>query len=182
MLTNGQYLARVTGCGLGFAGTGTPQVAVSFDVEAPDGSAVPMTWYGFFTDAAEPITIKALRVLGFDAENGLLTDLVTDNPQDCPIFGAKCKVKIAAEADPQTGVMRAKIQFVNPESGVAMANPMEGASLNAFAVLVQARAKARRAASGRPPSPVGQRPASPAPGSNVGKPTPAALGDFDPPF
>jgi hypothetical protein len=181
MIPNGKYLARATGSALGFAGTGTPQVAVSFEVELPDNGTADLTWFGSFTENSEAITMKSLRVLGFDGENELLTVLAPEDPTKSPIVGARCKVTIESETG-QDGQVRPRIKWVNPETSLQMKNPIEGQQLNAFAAQVLQRAKARRAASGRPPSPVGQRPASPAPGSNAGKPTPAALGDFDPPF
>lgn len=169
-LANGKYLATATSVQLGFAGTNTPQVAVAFDVEGPDGGILPMTWYGFFTDAAEPMTMKALRNLGFDGETDLLTDIVDGASKS--LVGARAKVTVQQEE--YQGQSRSKIRFVDPEEGGPLNKaPMAGDQLKAFAAQVRQRAQARRAESGRAPSPVGPRPAARA-GSSLSPPAKAA--------
>jgi hypothetical protein len=75
MLSDGTYPAQVIEGLLGMTGTGKEQVAVSLEVTDVDGNPTgeKTAWYGTFTDAAYPYTIKTLRVMGWQGDD--LSDL-----------------------------------------------------------------------------------------------------------
>lgn len=155
----GTYPAHVTASALGFAGTGNPQLAISFDIEVPDVGTASRTWYGFFTEKGEPTTVKALAALGFDAATRDLMGLSPENPAATPIAGAECFVVIEHDIQNRTGETVDKIRWVNSKdgAGLAMKERMSAAQAAEFAAKFRARVS-----SGRPAT-------SPAPGSNVGK-------------
>jgi len=69
-LRDGQWKvdATVVQSVLGVAGTGKQQLAVTFEYHDEEGRRRLVTSYHFFTDAALPWTVEALRAMGWDPE------------------------------------------------------------------------------------------------------------------
>jgi hypothetical protein len=69
-LRDGQWevCGRVVKSVLAMTGTGKQQVAVTFEYLDQHGEKRYVSWFGFFTDAALPWTVEALRALGWDPE------------------------------------------------------------------------------------------------------------------
>ena len=153
-LAPGTYRGVVTATGLGFTKKGDGQMFVTFDVDGQDGGPPhAMTWYGYFSDAAEPMTTKALAALGFDLTTRLLTELNTDNASDTPLAGVEADLVLKQEE--YEGVTRTKIAFVNRPGGApAVKERMDPAQATAFAKMLQAKIKAK---GGRPSAPPPQQ-------------------------
>lgn len=146
-----QYRAVANQYMLSEAGTGTAQIAVLFDVLEEGVPERQLVWYGFFTDGAFDITIKALRACGWKGTNLAEIDALPN------------EVILVVEDEEYEGKIRAKVQFIN-EPGLAVKNPMTPDAAKAFAAALASRVAAYDAA--HPPRPVvrGQpaRPAQPA--------------------
>ena len=106
------YRARVVrdSAVLGYSkNKGTPQINV--DLELIDEGGIVMTWTGYFSDAANPYTIKNLRTLGFKGDD--ISDLSSLNNEKL--------VQIVTEPEEFEGKVYEKIKFINPVGGFTMA-------------------------------------------------------------
>ena len=162
------YTARAVEAELGFASTGTEQVAILFEV-AETGQQ--LTWYGYFTEKSEARTIESLRHAGWLGDD--LADLSTVGSQEC---------QIVIDDETYQGQTREKVIFVNAlgsgggGGGIALKTVMTPEEKRAFATRMKGTViagnggkasapAARTAPAPRPaarPAPV-QRPAAAAP-------------------
>lgn len=164
----GKYAATVTSSALGFASTGKDQLAIGLDVHLVDPDtglqcSLPMTWYGFFTEASINITDKALAALGFDAAQRSICELSPEDETQTPLAGVQCQVVIDIEDD-QEGNPRPRVKFINRASGgLALKERMEQSQARAFGEQMRKRLIASRGP-GQAPAPAsgGSRPAAPA--------------------
>lgn len=128
----GKYRGRAVSWGLGEASTGSEQVAIEFvvmDVEGVEGPHI--TWYGYFTDAAFPHTMKALRTCGWQGDQ--LTDLTGLDAND---------VQLVIENETgQDGRVYPKVRWVNPAhaGGLALKAPLSGDKAKVFAAKMRSR-------------------------------------------
>lgn len=144
------YRARAVGAELGFAGTGTPQVAVEFELL---DSGQHKTWYGFLSDGARDYTFTALRTCGWSTDD--LSDLTGLDANE---------VSVTVEEETYEGKSRERITFINPADGggIAMKNKMDEAAAKAFAAQMKGAVLAHKQSSG-------QRLTSSAPKNDGGK-------------
>jgi len=108
MLASGRYRARAIDSQLGYAETGTEQVAVTFEIlEEGDSQGHSITWFGFLTPAASENTIKSLLVCGWSGAD--LSDLSGIGKND---------VELVVEHEVYNGARRARVKWINrPGSG-----------------------------------------------------------------
>lgn len=161
----GRYQATVTASALGKAQMGSEQLAIGLDVHLGDeAQSQPMTWYGYFSDKAWPITEKALKALGWNpAEHDFrLDELNPAEPTETPLKGAECTVVIEddpTESDPDRVVVR----WINGSGGgIALKERMDGATASAFTGSLRSRliAQAGPGAVKTAPRPAAARPAA----------------------
>jgi hypothetical protein len=131
-LTNGTWKAKPLEAALGYASTGTEQVAVALRLlEGPDSGQV-VTWYGYFTDKTIERTFESLRYMGWSSDD--LGDLSTVGTMDPYIV-------LGDEAD-QQGVVRTRVMWVNDPGGggVALKDRMNAGDIAAFAQRMKGKA------------------------------------------
>jgi hypothetical protein len=135
MIQEGIHRARCTGeadAQFGYSSQGTEQISLLFDLldesDTPTGERI--TWFGYFSEKAIPIAIRALRACGWQGDN--MTDLtgVDSQPVDLVIKHEPYEDK--------TGEQRiaAKVAFINVAGGggrVEMKKTMDAGQRAAFA-------------------------------------------------
>lgn len=160
-MDEGTYKAKAVDVELGYAQTGTPQVAVLFEVLEGDEAGSRITWYGYFTDGTSQRTIESLRNCGWKGN-----DLSELEPSLLPD-----DVQIVVQHQEYNGAMRAKVAWVNkvgagtiamkermtPEQRKQFAAQMKGACMAIGGT--QAASPARQAPAQRSAVPA-QRPAA----------------------
>lgn len=147
-LENGTYKARAAQWDLGLTGTGKEQVAVMFELLDPAFAGQRITWFGYFTEKALPITVKALRTMGWQGD-----DLLNLQGLD----GNEVELVIANET--YEGKTRPKVQFVNAVGGgLSLATPMAPDQQRSFAAQMRMRIAAINAGEGAQKSAPKQRP------------------------
>jgi hypothetical protein len=145
LIPEGKYRVKAVEAVFGEASTGTEQIGVLLEVVDGDHKGTLLTWYGYFSEAAEERTIQSMRYLGWKGVD--ITDLSS------MYAGQEAQADIEHDTD-QEGKTRAKVQWIN---GIGMKKKMEGAQLASFAKRIRgvaARvggAAAGGASSGMPP-------------------------------
>ena len=109
MFEPGIHKVHVVGSAVGKTTTGKEQIGLTFESE--NGQRI--TWFGYFTPKAWPITERALQSLGWDPSKYLMqfsrlheTDL---------LVGVEAEVLVTIES--YEGQERAKVNSVNPSAG-----------------------------------------------------------------
>jgi hypothetical protein len=161
----GKYRAQAREWSLGKAGTGNPQVGVMFDLLDHEGEQ--LTWYGSFTDAALPTTVKALQAMGWQGAD--IRELAQ------PTTKLDQEVVLVVEWDEYNGKRSLKVKWVNSMGGLAMKEPLAGSDLDAFAAALRGKILALD------PSSAAKRAAAPR-ATATSRPTPPAHRDEDIPF
>lgn len=160
-MNEGRYTMRAVGGALGKAKTGTPQIGIELAVTQGEEVGQKIWYYGYFTDAAQEYTFKALRTMGWEGDD--LTDLKGIE---------KNEVTVIVALEEYDGKENLKVKGIFPLGGSGVANPMSDAEAKKFAALMKGAAIASRTA--------GQ----PAPGENRKKqsrPKPPPADDFGAP-
>lgn len=121
-LNNGKYRARATEWDLAEAGTGSPQVAVGFELLDDGYVGRRITWYGYWSDAALEITVKALRACGWKGNDLLELSGLDAN-----------EVDLVIENEEYEGQWTPRVKFVNVPGGLAIKAPMSDDKRKAFA-------------------------------------------------
>lgn len=146
LIPEGTWRCKGVSCALGYTSQDGEQVGVEIMLlpdqdEDVDGRHV--TWYGQFSEKAEPYTLKTLRVLGWQGDD--LADLsgIVDGPE--------CEAVIGHEQDLQ-GEVRARVKFINAlgSGGVAMKSKMTPEQAAAFAERMRGRVMAMNRATPAP--------------------------------
>lgn len=121
MIPEGRYLATVTDAVLAHAGNGNEQIAIGFQITAPESDAGrSITYYGSLSNTiisagknegrtVADLTFDALETVGWDCvgfESGSL--------QTC--IGNEASIVVAHEPD-NNGNPRARVKFVNSPNG-----------------------------------------------------------------
>jgi hypothetical protein len=128
--TTGSFKAKALSGDLGYAKSGTEQVAVQFEIlEGPDtGRAI--TWWGYFSDKAVDRTLKALMVAGWDGNDVAVLGGLGAN-----------EVSIKIEDDVYNGETRQRVQWVNPlRNGPSAGGAMNDTDKASFAERMKGRA------------------------------------------
>ena len=110
---NGKYRARAVDSGLGKAKTGTEQVAVNFELIG-DGAekGLHITWYGYFTDKAYEMAVKALRACGWQGSDP--TELDSFAASGLGANEVELDIEQETSTDPQgQSTTRARVKWVN---------------------------------------------------------------------
>lgn len=118
----GEYFAKCIKADLGFTNSGKEQVMLRFRLRDHDQE---LSWYGYFTEKATPITFKALRTAGWTGD-----DLSTI-PDWTPGENAP-DVSLSVGHELYEGKTQVKVYWVNGV-GARVKNPMEGDKRKAFA-------------------------------------------------
>lgn len=139
MIEAGTYRGVATEWGLGTSNNGTEQIAVRFNL--PDVRE-SITWYGYFTDDAFPITMKALRTMGWTGQD--LED----------IYGLDAnEVQLVVEHESYDGRTRPKVRWVNPMGNLSLKAPMDAARAKAFSARMRGKIAAFDKLAGNKPAP-----------------------------
>lgn len=168
-IENGKYKARGVKGELGLTSTGKEQVGVELALTGDGYVGTSLTWYGYFTDAALPFTIKTLRTLGWQGSD--LADLSGIDANE---------VELVVENEEYEGKNRTRVKFINAIGGLSMKEPLPADRAKAFAAAMKGKILGVEQANGQRPQAAKSKPSSaPAPRANP-EPKPAA--DFDVPF
>lgn len=144
MISEGKVKARAVEADLGTTNNGKEQIAVCFRIlEGPDDGQ-HITWYGYFSDAAQQRTLESMRHCGWEGD-----DIAAINPQNMCGLDAN-EVQLVIEHDTYNGKTAAKVQWVNKTGagGVALNSRMDDAQRRAFAARMKGAAIASRKAAG----------------------------------
>lgn len=127
MIEQGNWKARGVVAVLGKTRGGKPQIAVELELlEGPNTGARP-TWYGYFgpSEAAFERTVESLRLLGWLGDNFEQLD---------GIGSTTVYAVIAHEEHPDTGEVRARVQWINSsEGGPALTARLDAGEVRNFA-------------------------------------------------
>lgn len=121
----GHYRARAIDWDFGRARTGTEQIAVCFEVLEGPYEGQRIQWFGYFTPAALPVTVRALRAAGLTGND--LTKLDGLGTRD---------VDLVVEMDPdRDGIPRPRVKWVNEvrERHVVLQDVLSNADRHALA-------------------------------------------------
>lgn len=169
------YDAKAREWGLGEAGSGTPQVAVFFEILTPDATHQGLTWYGSLTDNAFERTIESLRHCGWKG-----TDLEEIAAGKGDLNANVVSLTVEDEEYPAgSGQWRTKVQWVNRRGGLAIKAPLAGDKLRAFSAQMKGKIAALDAAKGTRPA-AASKPANGGP--PTGQPEPPPITDDQLPF
>ena len=123
LMREGYYRARAGDPALGHSSTGKEQIAVMFTItEDCEYNGKRLAWYGYFTDAAFDITLKALRAMGWKGHD--LNDLST--------VGSK-ESSVVVKHEVYKGETKVRIAFVNELGGGMLKDRMGEADAQSFA-------------------------------------------------
>lgn len=166
LIPEGTWACRGVSYALGYTSQDGEQVGVEIMLQPDQHEDVDgrhITWYGQFSEKAEPFTLKTLRTLGWEGDD--ISDLsgIVDGPV--------CEAVIAHEEDLQ-GEIRARVRFINAlgAGGVAMKSKMSEEQAKAFAERMRGRVLAMK---GKAPAAAPKPNAKPAaPAKPAAKPKP----------
>ncbi len=114
MIKPGTYKATLINHAISETSKGAPQAVIKFSVES-DGPK-QITWYGSFSEKAQPFTIKALLVCG----------LKGNNPAGDLEIGKEVSLVIDIETG-EDGKERNKVQWINNLGEIKKVIPAEAA-------------------------------------------------------
>jgi hypothetical protein len=142
---NGTYRGRAVDGGLGKAGNGNEQVAISFELlgDGPE-KGLHVTWYGSFSEKAEEITFKALRACGFTGIDLTVIDNFATSGLNAN------EVELVIEQEEYNGKTQTKVKWVNATRGLALKTRLEPAEASSFAARMKAKLLAFDQANGAP--------------------------------
>lgn len=175
MIQAGTFKARAVEAALGFASTGSEQIAVDFVLLEGDDQGKHICWYSTFGEKVFARAIESLRACGWQGDD--LSDLTGIDANEVHLV-------IEVEDDLQ-GQPRARVRWVNSlGGGIALKEKMNPAAAQAFAQRMKgailasknpAPAPANKAAPARVP---GQRLPQTRPGVASGLPGTRATGEL----
>ncbi len=113
---------------LGYASTGTEQIGMKVELLDGEFANNTVTWYGYFSSAAEERTLESLKIAGWTGD-----DII-----NLPGLGsAEFELQLEEHEDKETGEPYLKPTFIN-RIGVAMKNTMDASQKAAFAARMRA--------------------------------------------
>lgn len=127
-IPEGRHLAAYVTHDVGMAETNTVQIGVLFEFVDPPLRGQQITWYGTFTEAAFPITFRALKELGW---SGHRIDTLKAELKRGTV------VQLVIERESFQGRTRPRVKFINARGVIRMAKPMNRDQKLAFASEVQ---------------------------------------------
>jgi len=142
---DGAYRAAFGGYKLGFSSAGNEQIGILFELLDDPQKGRELIWYGSFSEAAFPITWRALRALGWQGK------AIATFAEDVKVGHV---VSIVVESESFDGKTRNRIVFINRAGGIPMRDQMNPAQRQTFAKKVQAMIDGKiheRKAPGAPP-------------------------------
>lgn len=151
LIPAGKYPGRAREWRLAETKGGAAQVAADMEFTEGDLKGQSLLWFGHFTDAALPITLKALRAMGWKGNDVL----ELDTPQ--ADLNAN-EVELVVVHEEWDGVVRAKIAFVNKKGGVDVTTPLAADKRADFAKRMRVAIAATE--QGQGPKTNGQKPAA----------------------
>ncbi len=117
-LAPGHYKARALDADFGFAGTGTKQVALSFEILDGDERGEHISWYGFFTQNTAERTVESLRHCGCVFPDDRLDDLNGLGNTEVEL--------VVEEETSERGEAKSRVRWVNRlGGGVALGSRMD---------------------------------------------------------
>lgn len=114
MIPEGRWDAVPTGAVLGETKGGKEQLGIGFDIPALERS---ITGYFYFTEDTAKRTMSALRTCGWQGDDLLDLSSVGADPE--------LRVQVVIKHEEYEGKWQAKVAFVNPQGGVAIAKPLD---------------------------------------------------------
>lgn len=167
---HGKYRARAVDSGLGKASTGTEQVAVNFELtgDGPE-KGLRITWYGYFTDKAYEMAVKALRAMGWTGSDP--TELDAFATSGLATNEVELDIEQETSIDPKSNQSntRARVKWVNAlgAGGIGLATRLAPDEAKSFAARMKAKILALE--QGKPKA-NGSRPADPPPHTDSDRP------------
>lgn len=178
LIPEGTWACRGVSYALGYTSQDGEQVGVEIELQPDQHEDVDgrhITWYGQFSEKAEPFTLKTLRTLGWQGDDLSNLDGIVDGPV--------CEAVIQHE-EGLDGVLRHRVRFINAvgAGGVAMKSRMTEEQAKAFAERMRGRVLAMNKGTATPATKSANKPAAvPKPQKNVksAAATEAAAADSD---
>lgn len=131
----GRHPARGIEAKFGKAGTGTPEIAVLFELTEGAAKGHRITWHGYFSDRAQQRTFEALRYMGWQGD-----DLLTLNGPLASV--ADQEVELDCGEEEYDGKLHIKVNWVNRlGGGVALKEEMGADELRKFAASMKSAAR-----------------------------------------
>jgi hypothetical protein len=125
---SGRHPAKLITYDIGMASTGREQIGVLFEFTDGPGRGEQITWYGHFTPDAFPITVRALKELGWSGER---IDTLRAELKPGTV------VQLVLEVETYQGKKRSRVKFINRRGLVRMDQTMTREQRQAFGVEVQ---------------------------------------------
>jgi hypothetical protein len=125
---SGKLTAKLITYDLGMASTGAEQIGVLFEFTDGPWNGEQITWYGSFSPAAFPITVKGLSELGWSAER---VDTLRAELKPGTV------VQLVCEVETYEGRKRTRVKFINRRGLVRMDRMMTPEQRKAFSAEVQ---------------------------------------------
>lgn len=129
MIPAGRYTAKPNNWMLSESAGGSERFAVEFEITQPgEFCGQQITWdSGFSSDKAVEMTVKALRVMGWQGDDFEHVELSRD------------PVQVVVEHHEWEGNTYARVKFVNPLSGLSSRKELDPAKRASFAERMRAR-------------------------------------------
>jgi hypothetical protein len=125
---DGRLRAKLVDWQMGLASTGNEQIGVLFELLDPPFQGRSITWYGSWTVDAFPITVRALKEMGWTG-----VQIATLKHE----LRKGTEVVLVCEVEEFNGKPRSKVKFVNRAGEIRMASTMTNDQKRAFAVELQ---------------------------------------------
>lgn len=162
-MNEGKFTMRGRAGALGKTGKGTPQIGVELVVTQGEFTGETIVWYGYFSDAAQEITFRQLRTLGWEGDD--LSNLAGID---------KNEVTVYLKEEEYNGEYNLKVKGIYPLGGAGIANPMSDAEAKAFAAQQKGNAIASRTAGQPKPGENRKKPSRPkSPPQHMGQDVPS---------
>lgn len=136
----GHHRARAVEADLGFAGTGTEQIAINFQFLDGENAGQHITWYGFFTEKCVERTFETLRTCGWKGDDLNDLDGIDEN---------EVELVVEMAVDERDGHAYPKVRWVNRlGGGVALGTRMTDDQRKKFAASMRGYAVSSRKGEG----------------------------------
>lgn len=147
----GKWPAQAESWDFNTAGTGTPQIVVTFRITNGPHHGHKAIYFGSFSDKAQTRTLESLRHAGWQGDDlAAITELPTE-------------VELDIELQEYEGKWSNKVKWVNRGGRMELKNAMGDDQLRAFAEKMRGAAVASRSKAGAPAPQAQARPAAPRP-------------------
>lgn len=123
----GSFKAKLLAFDFGEASTGTQQIGCLFEFTDEPLKGQQIMWYGFFTPEAFPVTVRALKELGWSAAS---LDTIRKEVK----LGSV--VMLVCESERYNGRDRNRVKFINRQGLVRMDNTLTGEQRRGLAASV----------------------------------------------